>query len=251
MDVLRTGGRSPVEGVTVAPPPVGSAVSAAEGQQVGLARWQPQPVGRNGVGVNAQLHMPPELGLVTYADAPPPGAADDPTPSYYRWPLVAPFRSWYERPLPVSPVAPKQARRFVNGRMEEYAEGQRFDDEQAAALELLVSEAVTNAFRHGFKPNDSVEAKASAAIEPAIWLGVACLAGCMVVAVLDKARTPLKVDPPDLKRASNRGLQLINELAEGMWGYYFTEMGGKVVWFCVTRMNKRGAEKPPVAAAAS
>lgn len=114
--------------------------------------------------------------------------------------------SW---PLPPSPASVPRARRLTGGQLAVWGLG-----EHRETAELLVSELVTNALRHG---------------GGSIRLGVRAEDGMIRFEVEDDG-----VDTPHMRRARDsdeggRGLQLVSLLSSS-WGSAPTE-NGKIVWF--------------------
>lgn len=94
-------------------------------------------------------------------------------------------------------------------------------EESACVAELLSSELVTNAVRHGVS-------------EGTVTVRVSPEARSVVVAVLDESEQlprPVRAAQDDL---SGRGLPIVAELAAD-WGYDHHPAGGKIVWFRVPR----------------
>lgn len=112
------------------------------------------------------------------------------------------------------PRAVRRARRAVTGALRSYGiDGE--DDELVEVVELLTSELVTNAIRHGSPPIGL-----TAMVVPA---------GGVRVEVCDA--TPADVEPrePGPLAVGGRGLQMVETLAE-RWGTTHHD-AGKTVWF--------------------
>lgn len=111
--------------------------------------------------------------------------------------------------LPPDLDAPARARAFLRATCAGH------DDGAVAEVELLVSEVVTNAVRHGLPP---------------ITLAVDCAApGSMQVRVTDGSTTPPLRRQATTWEESGRGMQLVDLLSEA-WGTEVSE-DGKTVWF--------------------
>lgn len=104
--------------------------------------------------------------------------------------------------------APARARAFLRATCATH------DDDAVDAVELLVSEVVTNAVRYGLPP---------------ITLAVDCADGALQVRVTDGSTTePLRRQPQSWEE-SGRGMQLVDLLSDD-WGVEPGE-DGKTVWF--------------------
>lgn len=115
----------------------------------------------------------------------------------------------YHLPIEASPTAVRQVRQAVARTLEGWGVHERIDD-----VQLVVSELVTNAIRHGIGP---------------IEVGVACKEGRLRLEVIDADpdHVPAPADANDLD-AGGRGLTIIEALSF-TWG---VEPRGdkKVVW---------------------
>ncbi len=116
---------------------------------------------------------------------------------------------YLSRPLPHATEAPAHARHLLRDVCEKW---------QLTALqgvvELLVSEVVTNAVRHGEAPVQ-------------LWLAVH--AHGLACAVADGDPQPPRMRTTSVDEESGRGLQLLTELAD-TWGSYPSSRD-KLVWF--------------------
>ena len=111
--------------------------------------------------------------------------------------------------LPPSPSSVPKARRLVREQLSVWAL-----DGCCENAELLVSELVTNALRHG---------------DGQARLGVATRDGSVRIEVEDGGAAAPRVRRPQASDEGGRGLHLISELSS-RWGTAPTE-NGKVVWF--------------------
>jgi two-component sensor histidine kinase len=119
--------------------------------------------------------------------------------------------------LTPAPTAAGVARRFVLDSAGE------LDESAADTLALLTSEMVTNGILHARTP---------------LELGVNRHGDEVLVALADKAPTPIQHRDRDLQRPDGRGLQLIDALA-ARWGMEWLA-DGKVVWFVVPVVGLAG-----------
>jgi anti-sigma regulatory factor (Ser/Thr protein kinase) len=113
--------------------------------------------------------------------------------------------------LPPTPVAIAIARQFVS------EHGRGLDPELIEDAELLVSELVTNAIKHG---------------KPSILLRVRSEPPGIGVEVQDEGpENPVMPEEPTHDQRSGRGLRMVAAVASA-WGVRRPEDGpGKVVWF--------------------
>jgi anti-sigma regulatory factor (Ser/Thr protein kinase) len=114
--------------------------------------------------------------------------------------------------LPPTPVAVAIARQFVS------EHGSGLDPELVEDAELLVSELVTNAIKHG---------------QPSILLRVRSEPPGIGVEVHDAgpADPVIAAEPPEENQRSGRGLRMVAALASA-WGVDRPADGqGKIVWF--------------------
>lgn len=143
-----------------------------------------------------------------------------PTPQF-----TTPADCWFPR----SKRTPALARRLLRDYLARTSGGERFLD----AGELLVSELVTNAWRHGTPPGNL------------IWVGVELIDGELLIAVDDAradARPELKSLTVDQK--GGRGLHLVNELARA-WGHGPRNGIGKRTW-CLVGPTPTELEQPRI-----
>lgn len=139
-------------------------------------------------------------------------------PAHRRGPTAQPAAS---RALAPRPESVKDAREFTRSTLCGWGLAAVSDD-----AELVVSELVTNALRHGLSgsgapgPGDS---------EPVIGLRLVIQAPHVLCMVTDPSREiPLRRDP-DLLDATGRGLCVI-ESCSRRWGWRPLDDGGKTVW---------------------
>ncbi|GGC06793.1 ATP-binding protein [Cellulomonas carbonis] len=131
------------------------------------------------------------------------------------------------RPVPSSTDAPREL--VVACAPGSVSRARRWATDQATALgatadevcvvELLASEVVTNAIRHGSAGGDVV-------------VRVTRHADGVLVAVHDDGRGAPVVREPSPEEAGGRGMQLVDVLA-AQWGAQSLATGGKCVWFVV------------------
>jgi anti-sigma regulatory factor (Ser/Thr protein kinase) len=109
-------------------------------------------------------------------------------------------------------AAPAQARRVVRSALAASLSGETTD-----LAELLTSELVTNAIRHG---------------SGQVMLSLNCGDGVLAISVSDDAASMPFVQPDDeLLAIGGRGVRMVQRLAQE-WGVTPRERGpGKVVWF--------------------
>lgn len=108
-------------------------------------------------------------------------------------------------------AAPAQARRAVRTAL-----GDGFPRETAELAELLTSELVTNAIRHG---------------SGSVTLIVNCSEGVLAISVSDADPSMPFVQPDEPLALGGRGVRMVQRLAQD-WGVSPRENGpGKVVWF--------------------
>lgn len=116
--------------------------------------------------------------------------------------------------LPAAPTAPREARAFIRRLLSAH------DLELVSAVELLVSELVTNAVVH-----------AASAPRVEVHLGRATVR----VSVRDDDPSVPERRVPDGERPGGRGLHLVESMAS-RWGAEPVG-GGKVVWFEIDRVS--------------
>ncbi|MGE9695906.1 ATP-binding protein [Streptomyces sp. CH6] len=121
--------------------------------------------------------------------------------------------------FPKSEEAPAQARAYVRDLLavdDDQLDAERLDD-----VLLIVSELVTNAYRYGTEPEDSV------------LVTVLTTSERVRVEVHDPCRTRPRMRNDSDERARGRGLHIVDELA-ARWGTYDRPLG-KAVWAEVKR----------------
>jgi anti-sigma regulatory factor (Ser/Thr protein kinase) len=120
-------------------------------------------------------------------------------------------RTWE---LEADTMAARRARRFVRQLLEQHGTS----DEVAEVVELLASELVTNAVRHGEEPRQ-----------------LRCLIenDRLTVSVSDGSEAPPTLRSPAPLEPHGRGLRLVAMLAE-RWGVNVRPGQGKDVWFSST-----------------
>ena len=108
-------------------------------------------------------------------------------------------------------AAPAQARRFVRGAL-----GDGVPRETTELAELLTSELVTNAIRHG---------------SGRVAVTLTCSERVLAISVSDDDAAVPVVPPEDPLAVGGRGVRMVQRLAQD-WGVSPRENGpGKVVWF--------------------
>jgi anti-sigma regulatory factor (Ser/Thr protein kinase) len=119
-----------------------------------------------------------------------------------------------ELALPSDAKAPRLARSFVRKTMCHPHQARVGDDAQ-----LLVSELVTNALRHGAPP---------------ITVRLECEGGtALAVSVSDLSRSQPKPRDAADGDENGRGLALVDFISD-RWGYHAHPLDGKVVWFTLS-----------------
>ncbi|GAA1550270.1 hypothetical protein GCM10009678_36500 [Actinomadura kijaniata] len=111
------------------------------------------------------------------------------------------------------PEAIKSARDFARG----WLEAKGVDRAAVQVALLVVSELVTNAYKHGSAPGEVISVR--------LYLS----ADGPVVEVRDGSRAEPCVRPLSLECFSGRGLAIISELTAG-WGFRHLASGGKAVY---------------------
>ncbi|MEU3186434.1 ATP-binding protein [Streptomyces sp. NPDC006923] len=136
-------------------------------------------------------------------------------------------------PLPHKPEAAPRAR----GHVREVLAALGVEGDLAASVELVVSELVTNAVRHGVC--------LCGCTRGAVSLALMGTGGRLRVEVADPSRTPPRwptgVESVDAETEEGRGLLLVTSLAAD-WGDHARRPRGKVVWceFTVPAADRLG-----------
>ena len=139
-------------------------------------------------------------------------------PAHRRGPGAQPAAS---RVLAPHPESVRDARDFTRATLCGWGMAAVCDD-----AELVVSELVTNALRHGLSGSGAPGPYGSG---PVIGLRLMIQAPHLLCMVTDPSREiPLRRDP-DLLDATGRGLCVI-ESCSFRWGWRLLDEGGKVVW---------------------
>lgn len=134
-------------------------------------------------------------------------------------PRGATSHEWFSRRLAADAMAPSVAREIALGILREWGMTRI-----AADVELVVSELVTNALRHG--PDPEVGADSSDCL---VQLTMMRRGGELVCAVRDaNDRLPVRREP-DFMLETGRGLRLVSCFATS-WGAVPTVPVGKFVW---------------------
>ncbi|GAA1576590.1 hypothetical protein GCM10009678_69100 [Actinomadura kijaniata] len=115
--------------------------------------------------------------------------------------------------LTSSPEAIKAARDFARG----WLDGKGFQRTAVEIALLIVSELVTNAYKHGSEPGQAISVR--------LYLSEAG----PVVEVRDGSDAEPHVKPLTLDTFSGRGLAIVSELARA-WGFRHLASGGKTVY---------------------
>lgn len=128
--------------------------------------------------------------------------------------------------LSALPGAPKQARTFVVGALQQWHTA----PETIEVAELVVSELVTNAVLHTGRVDGSPEPGPIETVK-VIRVRVGIVLGSIVIEVWDNSTEPpvMNSDPLDADAEGGRGLFLVCALSRD-WGYWLPTFGGKVVW---------------------
>ncbi|MGK5557194.1 ATP-binding protein [Actinomadura kijaniata] len=115
--------------------------------------------------------------------------------------------------LTAAPEAIKSARDFARG----WLEAKGIDRLSVGIALLVVSELVTNAYRHGSAPGEVISVR--------LYLSAAG----PVVEVRDGSDAEPRALPLTLDRFSGRGLAIVSELTQA-WGFRHLASGGKAVY---------------------
>ncbi|MBW8484340.1 ATP-binding protein [Actinomadura parmotrematis] len=117
-----------------------------------------------------------------------------------------------------------QVRAGVVGR---WFEAKGFDDDSAYVAETVVSELVTNAYKHAAGAGEGIVVRLFSS------------EGGPVVEVWDRSEQPPVVQPLRLHGTSGRGLAMVEMLAEA-WGYNPLASGGKAVFAVLRAVREPG-----------
>jgi anti-sigma regulatory factor (Ser/Thr protein kinase) len=139
--------------------------------------------------------------------------------------------------LPPDGLAVHEGRRFTGTLLQDWALGQLVDD-----AELIVSELLSNALRHGL-----AGAAACSARTDAVWLGMLCRYGTVLLAVCDRSTDVPELREQDFAAQSGRGLHIVDCLSE-TWGWTTPDTDGKAVWAAVACPGAYGGRPGAVAA---
>lgn len=101
--------------------------------------------------------------------------------------------------------------------------------EMADAVELLVSELVTNAVKATGVVDDPVDERALAGKVKPIYLGLSALAETLLIEVWDASAIPPLRRVASENDETGRGLALVQMLSKE-WGCEVLDTGGKIVW---------------------
>jgi anti-sigma regulatory factor (Ser/Thr protein kinase) len=122
--------------------------------------------------------------------------------------------------FPCEVASVRAARRFVVGAMGAVSQ------EHREAIELMVSELATNCIRHADSPFTVI---------------VDATADAVRIEVADSGAGQPRIQEPDLRSPSGRGLRIVETLADA-WGIEAKPSGGgKSVWFTVELSDQSAA----------
>jgi anti-sigma regulatory factor (Ser/Thr protein kinase) len=122
------------------------------------------------------------------------------------------------RTLPPSPESVRVGRDFTRVTLLDWGRSALTD-----AAELVVSELVTNAVRHG------IPAARELGEPPVVGLRLLAQEPLVMCLVTDPARTVPVLRDADPAAESGRGLTVV-EACSVRWGWHLLDEGGKVVW---------------------
>jgi anti-sigma regulatory factor (Ser/Thr protein kinase) len=125
------------------------------------------------------------------------------------------------------------ARRFATTTLARWGVSDRTDD-----IAMVVSELVTNAFRHALSAPSAAFAS-SVAGRRRVRLGLLHTGSLMLCAVADPSdQLPVQRQPDELAE-TGRGLYVVEALAD-QWGYFAPGLAGKVVWATFSAATETG-----------
>lgn len=131
--------------------------------------------------------------------------------------------------LPPDGLAVHDGRRFTGSLLQDWSLGMLVED-----AELIVSELLSNALRHG---------NAAAPLFPgrlgALWLGMRRRYRTVLFAVCDHSPAVPELKEPDFAAQSGRGLHIVDCLSD-TWGWTTPDTDGKAVWAAVTCPGAHG-----------
>ena len=137
------------------------------------------------------------------------------------------------RTPPTGARAVTDARRFATTTLAHWGVSDRADD-----ITMVVSELLTNAFRHALSAPSAALAS-SAARRRRVRLGLLHTGSLMLCAVADPSdQLPVQRQPDELAE-TGRGLYVVEALAD-QWGYFAPGRAGKVVWATFSAATESG-----------
>jgi hypothetical protein len=142
------------------------------------------------------------------------------------WPLWPEPGSWGWTCFPrvairspgMSPKPARAARDFAVATLQRWGAAERAED-----VAIVVSELVTNAFRHAVPDSGGTHARGL------VRLGLLQPGPCVLCAVADPSPAAPVTKEADLLAESGRGLHVVGAVAD-RWGYTAPGERGKVVW---------------------
>jgi len=142
------------------------------------------------------------------------------------WPLWPEPGSWGWTWFPrvavrspgLSPKPARAAREFAVATVRRWGAAERAED-----VAIVVSELVTNAFRHALPASGGTHARSL------VRLGLVQPGPCVICAVADPSRAAPVTEEADLLAETGRGLHVVGAVAD-RWGYTAPDEMGKVVW---------------------
>ncbi len=131
------------------------------------------------------------------------------------------------RTPPTGARAVTDARKFAAMTLANWGVTERADD-----ITMVVSELLTNAFRHALSAPSAVFGGA-VPCSRRVRLGLLHTGSLMLCAVADPSDQLPVLRRPDELAETGRGLQVVDSLAD-QWGYFAPGTAGKVVWATFT-----------------
>jgi anti-sigma regulatory factor (Ser/Thr protein kinase) len=159
-----------------------------------------------------------DLLMASRPEVTPPGAGFLPAPPLLADPGTVPAPPAATCTLPANAGSVKAGRDFTRATLREWGMGAVTD-----LAELVVSELVTNALRHG------IPAARGPGERHYVRLRLLAQAPFVMCMVADPARSIPVVKDADPAAESGRGLTVV-EACCVRWGWHLLDEGGKVVW---------------------